>query len=145
MPPKSKKPAAAANSTSSSAEEEVGVIRSFKIAESSIGATGGRYLVKPGKVPYVAAKKAATRLFKKAEDGGKGKRAKRAPKSITFKLQESTRGSSKTVHCYVAVQTNKVKSFEVPNPKYDPEDKASSKTVTITRNVIKVTVCDKKE
>jgi hypothetical protein len=69
--------------------------KTYTVESSSVNVTGGRY---KSKSPSSAARKAATKLFKKA----KGKSVAK----ITFCLRESTSGSDKKEFHYVA---NRVK------------------------------------
>lgn len=69
--------------------------RTFKIDESNISVSGGRYV---SDSPYAAAMKAASKLFLKAKDKKENK------KKIIFSLRETTRGSNKEVFKYEATQ-----------------------------------------
>jgi hypothetical protein len=73
--------------------------RTFTIASSCINVEGGRY---KSATPVSAAKKAASKLFKKAKDSSKYKSIRR----ITFSIRETTSGSDKNVYEYKA---NRVK------------------------------------
>lgn len=73
--------------------------RTFTVVSSCVDSSGGRY---KSATPASAAKKAATRLFKKAKASQKFKTIRR----ITFALRETTAGSDKTVYDYKA---NRVK------------------------------------
>jgi len=63
----------------------------FKIYQSSVGKTGGRYMAQS---PYIAAGRAANRLFSNTSGN-----------SITFVLQKTTRGSNKKYYAYSATRT----------------------------------------
>lgn len=71
--------------------------RTFTIQNSCINVSGGRY---KSSSPLKAAKKAATRLYKKAKNMPKYKNIRR----ITFTLRESTKGSDKKSYNYKAAQ-----------------------------------------
>ena len=72
--------------------------KTYTVESSSVKVTGGRY---KSKTPSSAARKAATKLFKKA----KGK----VPAKITFCLRESTSGSDKKEFHYVATRVKLAK------------------------------------
>jgi hypothetical protein len=73
--------------------------RTFTIANSCVDSSGGRY---KSATPASAAKKAASKLFKKAKAIAKYKNIRR----ITFSIRETTVGSDKNVYDYKA---NRVK------------------------------------
>lgn len=73
--------------------------RTFTIASSCVDSSGGRY---KSATPASAAKKAASKLFKKAKAIAKYKNIRR----ITFSIRETTVGSDKNVYDYKA---NRVK------------------------------------
>jgi hypothetical protein len=73
--------------------------RTFTVVNSCINVAGGRY---KSATPASAAKKAATKLFKKAKDSAKYRSIRR----ITFSVRETTVGSDKNVYEYKA---NRVK------------------------------------
>jgi hypothetical protein len=73
--------------------------RTFTVVSSCINTSGGRY---KSATPASAAKKAASRLFKKAKASQKYKTIRR----ITFSIRETTSGSDKTLYDYKA---NRVK------------------------------------
>ena len=63
----------------------------FKIYQSSVGKTGGRYLAQS---PYIAAGRAANRLF-----------ANTSSNNISFVLQKTTRGSNNKYYAYTATRS----------------------------------------
>lgn len=70
--------------------------RSFTVAESEIGVSGGRY---KSETPGAAAVKAARMLFKELS-GRSGKK----PTAIHFVLRESTRGSNHEQYAYIGIK-----------------------------------------
>ncbi len=76
--------------------------RSFTIESSCINVSGGRYKSAP---PASAAKKAASKLFKKAKSMPKYKTVRR----LTFTLRESTSGSDKDEYRYKAARVKLAK------------------------------------
>jgi hypothetical protein len=70
--------------------------KTYTVESSSINETGGRYV---SKTPSSAARKAATKLFKKASNSGK----------ITFCLRETTVDSKKKEFHYVATRVKLAK------------------------------------
>jgi len=73
--------------------------KTYTIQSSCINVTGGRY---KSSSPMSAGKKAATKLFKKAQQSAKYKSLRK----ITFCLRETTQGSEKNSFDY---QANRVK------------------------------------
>jgi hypothetical protein len=63
----------------------------FKIYQSSVGKTGGRYMAQS---PYIAAGRAANRLFSTTSGN-----------SLNFVLQKTTRGSNNKYYAYTATRT----------------------------------------
>jgi|TARA_Y100000389_G_C17427902_1_gene500708 hypothetical protein len=68
--------------------------RTFTVESSNVQESGGRYT---SKSPQAAAKKAASQLFKKA-----AKTKHKTKKQINLSLRETTVGSDKKIHEYVA-------------------------------------------
>lgn len=76
--------------------------KTYTVESSCINVTGGRY---KSKNPMSAGKKAATRLFKKAEKSPKYKSLKK----ITFCIREATQGSDKKTFDYEATRVRLAK------------------------------------
>tara|TARA_B100000795_G_scaffold2296_1_gene1596 strand:+ start:9454 stop:9762 length:309 start_codon:yes stop_codon:yes gene_type:complete len=72
----------------------VGDKRTFTVESSNVEKSGGRYT---SKNPQAAAKKAASQLFKNA-----AKTKHKTKKQINLSLRETTIGSEKKIHEYVA-------------------------------------------
>jgi hypothetical protein len=71
--------------------------KTYTVEESCINVTGGRY---KSNSPLAAAKKAATKLFKKAQS----KPSSKSLKKISFCIRETTSGSDKKLFAYVATR-----------------------------------------
>lgn len=72
--------------------------KTYTVESSSVNETGGRY---KSSSPSAAARKAATKLFKKASKGTQSK--------VTFCLRETTVGSKKKEYHYVATRVKLAK------------------------------------
>lgn len=71
--------------------------KTYTVEESHINVTGGRY---KSNSPMAAARKAATKLFKKAQE----KASSKSLKKISFSIRETTSGSDKKIFAYVATR-----------------------------------------
>lgn len=76
--------------------------KTYTVASSCINVTGGRY---KSNSPMSAGRKAATKLFKKAEKSPKYKSLKK----ITFCIRETTKGGDKKSFDYVATRVKLAK------------------------------------
>jgi hypothetical protein len=77
--------------TTSSGNVKIVEVDVFKIYQSSVGKTGGRYMAQS---PYIAAGRAANRLFSNTSGN-----------SLNFVLQKTTRGSNNKYYAYTATRT----------------------------------------